>query len=125
MSAKGEATRRNIIETSLHVFSVKGYFNASINDIVQATGLTKGGLYCHFKGKEEIWRAVYEEAVEIWRSAVLKEVRSVDDPLDRIKQTVENVLLAYLGKDVFDGGVFSSTCWRNCPANPTPWDVKL
>lgn len=106
MSAKGEATRRNIIKTSLQVFSVKGYFNASINDILQATGLTKGGLYCHFKSKEEIWRAVYEEAVEIWRSAVFKDMRSVRDPLDRIKQTVENVLLDYLGEDVFDGGCF-------------------
>jgi TetR/AcrR family transcriptional repressor of nem operon len=106
VSAKGKATRKNIIESSLHLFSVKGYFNASINDILQATGLTKGGLYCHFKSKEEIWRAVYEEAVKVWRSVVFAAVRSVDDPLDRIKQTVENVLLTYLGDDTFEGGCF-------------------
>lgn len=106
MSAKGELTRRNIIEKSLQLFSVKGYFNTSISDILQATGLTKGGLYCHFKSKEEVWRAVYDDAVEIWRSVVFRDVRSVGDPLERIERTIENVLLNYLGKEVFDGGCF-------------------
>jgi TetR/AcrR family transcriptional repressor of nem operon len=41
MSAKGKLTRRNIIEKALQLFSVKGYFNTSISDILQATGLTK------------------------------------------------------------------------------------
>jgi TetR/AcrR family transcriptional regulator, transcriptional repressor for nem operon len=106
MSAKGELTRRNIIEKSLQLFSVKGYFNTSISDILQATGLTKGGLYCHFKSKEEVWRAVYDDAVDIWRSVVFKGLRSVADPLERIERTIENVLLNYLGKEVFDGGCF-------------------
>lgn len=106
MSAKGEATRRSIIETSLQVFSVKGYFNTSISDILHATGLTKGGLYGHFKSKEEIWRAVYDEAVTIWRAVAFTGLRSMDDPLERMEQTIENVLLNYLGEDVFDGGCF-------------------
>jgi TetR/AcrR family transcriptional regulator, transcriptional repressor for nem operon len=106
MSAKGELTRRHIIEKSLQLFSVKGYFNTSISDILQATGLTKGGLYCHFKSKEEVWRAVYDDAVDVWRSVVFKDVRSVADPLERIERTIENVLLNYLGKEVFDGGCF-------------------
>ncbi len=106
MSAKGELTRRNIIEKSLQLFSVKGYFNTSVSDILQATGLTKGGLYCHFKSKEEIWREVYDEAVEIWKTIVFKDMRSVTDPVERIERTIENVLLGYLGKEVFDGGCF-------------------
>jgi TetR/AcrR family transcriptional regulator, transcriptional repressor for nem operon len=106
MSAKGELTRRNIIEKSLQLFSVKGYFNTSISDILQATGLTKGGLYCHFKSKEEVWRAVYDDAVDVWRSVVFKDVRSIADPLERIEYTIENVLLNYLGKEIFDGGCF-------------------
>jgi AcrR family transcriptional regulator len=106
MSVKGELTRRKIIEKSLQLFSVKGYFNTSISDILQVTGLTKGGLYCHFKSKEEIWRAVYDDAVEIWKSVVFKDMRSIPGPLERIERTIENVLLDYLGKDVFDGGCF-------------------
>ncbi|GAB6904342.1 TetR/AcrR family transcriptional regulator [Desulfosarcina cetonica] len=106
MSAKGELTRRNIIEKSLQLFSVKGYFNTSISDILQTTGLTKGGLYCHFKSKEEVWYAVYEDAATVWRTMVFKDVRSIGDPLKRIERTIENVLLEYLGREVFDGGCF-------------------
>ena len=44
MAGKGTRTRQNIIEKSLQLFCVKGYYNTSINNILEATGLTKGGL---------------------------------------------------------------------------------
>lgn len=106
MSVKGEKTRRKVIERSLQLFSVKGYFNTSISDILQATGLTKGGLYCHFTSKEAVWRAVYDDAVRIWRSVAFKDVRDAADPLQRIERTIANVLLIYLGEEVFEGGCF-------------------
>ena len=77
MSTKGELTRQKIIEQSMQLFSVKGYFNTSIDSIVKAAGLTKGGLYGHFRNKEEIWYAVYEESVRIWKSVVLNGVRDL------------------------------------------------
>ena len=61
MATKGTRTRRNIIEKSMQLFSVKGYYNTSVSDILAATDLTKGGLYGHFASKEEIWYAVYEK----------------------------------------------------------------
>ena len=53
MATKGDLTRQNIIEKSMQLFSVKGYFNTSIAGIVKATGLTKGGLYGHFRNKKK------------------------------------------------------------------------
>ncbi len=106
MKNKGIQTRQNISNKSLQLFSVKGYYNTSINDILDATGLTKGGLYGHFRSKEEIWYAVYERAVEIWRQIVFQGIRDIPDPLDRIEKTVENHLRDYLGADVFKGGCF-------------------
>jgi len=106
MVSKGILTRQNITEKSLQVFSVKGYFNTSISDILEATGLTKGGLYGHFASKEDIWYAVYDEAVKIWRSIVFKDIKNVTNPLERIEITIENHLVSYLGEDVFDGGCF-------------------
>ena len=106
MAAKGIQTRRNIIEKSLQLFSVKGFYNTSISDIQEATGLTKGGLYGHFASKEDIWYAVYDEAVTIWKSIVFKDMRSNAGPLERIVTFIENDLEDYLGSDVFDGGCF-------------------
>ena len=106
MATKGTQTRRNIIENSLQLFSVKGYFNTSISDILDATGLTKGGLYGHFASKEDIWYAVYDEAVSIWKGIVFNGIRNNSDPLKRIEKFIENDMNDYLGADVFEGGCF-------------------
>ena len=106
MSKKGSITRQNIIIQTLQLFSVKGYFNTSLNDIMQAANLTKGGLYGHFESKDDIWQATYEEAVKIWRNIVLKDARSISDPIIRIQKTLENELKLYLGGNVFEGGCF-------------------
>lgn len=106
MRNKGTLTRQKITQKSLQLFSVKGYYNTSINDILSATGLTKGGLYGHFASKEDIWYAVYDEAVKIWRGIVFKDMRNLINPLERIEITIENHLSQYLGKDVFKGGCF-------------------
>lgn len=106
MVAKGVQTKQKIINKSLQLFSVKGYYNTSINDILEATNLTKGGLYGHFKSKEDIWYAVYDQAVTIWKDIVFKDIRKIDDPLKRIEKALDNDLQNYLGADVFKGGCF-------------------
>ncbi len=106
MTTKGQATRKKIIDRAVHLFSVKGYYNTSINDILAETGLTKGGLYGHFQSKEAIWYAAYDQAVSLWTSIVFDNVRQIDDPLERIKQALANDLRNYLGKDVIKGGCF-------------------
>jgi len=106
MRRDGKQTRQNVIEKSLQIFSVKGYYHTSISDVMAATGLTKGGLYAHFDSKEALWNAAYEKAVEIWRGIVFKGVRRVPDPLDRIAKTVENDLRDYCCGEVFEGGCF-------------------
>lgn len=106
MTPKGALTREKIVDESLQLFSVKGYYNTSVNDILQATRLTKGGLYGHFKSKEEIWKAVYERAVSIWRGLVFNNIRPIEDPIERIERLIENDMRDYLGGDVFDGGCF-------------------
>ncbi|MEN8243651.1 MAG: TetR/AcrR family transcriptional regulator [Thermodesulfobacteriota bacterium] len=106
VKSKGELTRQTIVDQSLQLFSVKGYYNTSIKDVLEATGLTKGGLYGHFTSKEEIWHAVYDHAVSIWRSLVFKDVRRCSDPLERLDAFIKNDLENYLGGEVFDGGCF-------------------
>ncbi len=106
MAGKGTRTRQNIIEKSLQIFCVKGYYNTSINDILEATGLTKGGLYGHFSSKEDIWYAVYDEALGIWRQVVFKGIQSNSSPLERIQTFIENDIKNKLGNGVFEGGCF-------------------
>jgi len=106
METKGERTRQLIIEKSLQLFSVKGYHSTSINNILEATRLTKGGLYGHFESKEAIWYAIYDEAVKRWHRVVFEGVNRITDPLQRIEQVIENDLMNYLGQNTFKGGCF-------------------
>jgi TetR/AcrR family transcriptional repressor of nem operon len=106
LPAKGAQTRENIIEKSLQLFCIKGYYNTSINDILQATGLTKGGLYGHFPSKEDIWYAVYNEALTIWKAVVFQGIELGSKPLERIQALIENDIRNKLGNNVFEGGCF-------------------
>lgn len=106
MKGVGSHTRQKIIDESLQLFSVKGYFHTSINDILAATKLTKGGFYGHFASKEDLWEAAYGRAIEIWKGIVFEGVRDIFDPLERISKTIENDLKNYVGSDVFAGGCF-------------------
>ncbi len=106
MVTKGSLTKQNIINESLQLFSVKGYYNTSINDILKATNLTKGGLYGHYQSKEDIWYAVYDQAVSIWKEIVFKDIQLIDDPIMRIQKALDNDLKNYLGANVFEGGCF-------------------
>ncbi len=61
---KGERTRQRIIEQAAPIFNQQGFAGASIQDILSATGLEKGGLYRHFASKEELAAEVFRYALE-------------------------------------------------------------
>ena len=53
-TSKGEQTRQNILEQAAQVFSIFGYAGTSLDALMQATHLTKGGIYNHFGSKESL-----------------------------------------------------------------------
>jgi TetR/AcrR family transcriptional repressor of nem operon len=52
--SKGVLTRRRIVEMAAPLFNQRGFAGCSMQDILDATGLQKGGLYRHFSSKEEL-----------------------------------------------------------------------
>lgn len=74
---KGEATRQRIIAQAAPVFNQMGYAGCSMHDLMEATGLEKGGLYRHFASKEEL-------AAEAFRFALAQSVKMRTDHLDDI-----------------------------------------
>ncbi|GAA2910967.1 ScbR family autoregulator-binding transcription factor [Streptomyces mexicanus] len=56
-------TRRLILEAAAAVFDAYGYRAAKLSDILERTNLTKGALYFHFAGKEDLARAVLEAQI--------------------------------------------------------------
>ena len=62
------------------MFAANGFQATRTEEIVQRAGLTRGALYHHFRDKEDLFRAVYEEvSVEVGQ---LLRRRSADGPSD-------------------------------------------
>lgn len=62
---KGEATRRLILERAAPVFNQRGYAGASMSELVDATGIEKGGIYNHFGSKEELAVEAFDYAISL------------------------------------------------------------
>lgn len=60
MPTKAERTTAYIIETVAPIFNKQGYIGTSMNDLTDATGLTKGALYGNFENKEALALAAFE-----------------------------------------------------------------
>lgn len=58
---KRETRKQEILAAATAVFAQKGFAGASMDDIVQASGLSKGGLYWHFKSKDDLIAAILSQ----------------------------------------------------------------
>jgi len=93
---KSEKTRQLIIEKSASLFNQNGYAGTSMQDIMHATGLTKGGIYGNFKKeggdkkgvKEEIAIAAFSYAVKVVNAEVRKRTFVIENSLDKLKAVV-------------------------------------
>ncbi|MEM6966927.1 MAG: TetR family transcriptional regulator [Bacteroidota bacterium] len=93
---KSDKTRLLIIEKAAVLFNQKGFDGTSMRDIMDATGLTKGGIYGNFKKedndkkgvKEEIAVAAFEHAVKVVKKEVQQRTFVIEHALDKLKAVV-------------------------------------
>lgn len=64
---KGEQTRQTILAEAAQVFSVKGYAGTSMDDLMRATQLTKGGIYNHFANKDALALDAFDFSINMIR----------------------------------------------------------
>ncbi len=57
--SKGEASQQRIVDAAYALFLEQGYHGTSMRQIAARAGITMGGIYNHFDGKESIWEAVF------------------------------------------------------------------
>ena len=62
--SENEDLREKILGTALQLFTTKGYFNTSVQDIRRAADISIGAVYHHFPGKEDIAKALYSNLLE-------------------------------------------------------------
>jgi len=60
-----------MLEVGLHLFSQKGFYCTSVEDIVREAGVGKGTFYRYFKSKEDIFVAILTQFLTEWGSSAL------------------------------------------------------
>ena len=89
---------RDILETAARLICEKGYEGASIQDIADAAGLTKAGLYHHIRSKEHLLLEIMNYGMDLFEEQVLSPVLPISDPVERLKACMEkNILLVTHG----------------------------
>lgn len=78
-------SRTRILDAALQVIRAKGYTATRVEDICAAAGLTKGGFFHHFKGKEDVAVAAAGRWTEISDAAFAQApYQLLTDPVQRL-----------------------------------------
>src|SRR5215472_791611 len=81
---KGARTRERIIEQTAPLFNQKGFFGSSLTDIMEATGLKKGGIYNHFGSKEELALQAFDYAAACVSERLSQMLTEKQTPVERL-----------------------------------------
>ncbi|MHA6287653.1 TetR/AcrR family transcriptional regulator [Maricaulis sp. CAU 1757] len=91
-TARGERTRRKLLDAAEDAFGENGFHTTSIGDITRRAAVALGTFYVYFDSKDEIFRALVAHMGEMTRSWIAEHVRDAGDRLE----TEREGLVAYI-----------------------------
>jgi AcrR family transcriptional regulator len=83
-----QEVRDRVLEAAETLFSKKGYYDTSMDEIVVESGLSKGAIYGYFESKEDLFIALQDRQLE----ASLNELRSTFTPGDSARTKLEKIV---------------------------------
>jgi AcrR family transcriptional regulator len=84
-----ELTRQLLLDAAIDVFAEKGYHGASLDDVADAAGFTKGAVYSNFTRKSDLFRALLER--EAGRAAEARRQAIEATPLELVPDVAEEL----------------------------------
>src|SRR4051812_3258800 len=115
--ADGERSRQAILLAAARLATTRGLASMSIGDLAEHIGMSKSGLYAHFRSKEEIELATIDTAVEIFTADVLEPTRDAKPGRARLVALTE-AFLSHLTRRVFPGGCFFAAAGAELDTRP-------
>ena len=80
--------RREICRRAARLFCEKSFEGASMQEIAEAVGLTKPGLYHYVESKEDLLFEIMNYGMDMLDEVVLTKVADVDDPVEKLRRTI-------------------------------------
>jgi AcrR family transcriptional regulator len=93
------ATRDRILDAALDVFARKGYHRAIVDDIVRASGTSKGAVYHHFTTKEAVFLALVDEFAGRLAAAVAESIAGRTGALAKVEGALTAALTTFAGNE--------------------------
>ncbi|MBP6298710.1 MAG: TetR/AcrR family transcriptional regulator [Anaerolineae bacterium] len=87
-----ESTKARILDAALDVFSTKGYHDATVDEIVEASSTSKGSVYFHFPNKQRLFIALVDRFADLLERRVIESITQHDAGIDRVRAALEACL---------------------------------
>lgn len=91
MTADKITTRQKISAAAKNLFSIHGYSETTINDIITAAGITKGAFYHYFKSKEAVCGEIIDSIQSEYQN-IFESLPKTANPLEKLKALIKQLL---------------------------------
>ncbi len=92
-----DSARGRLLAKAAHLFRVKGFERTTVRDLAREVGIQSGSIFHHFRTKEEILRAVMEEAILYNTARMEAQVNAAADSRTRVLALIRCELESILG----------------------------
>ncbi len=89
---KGDEKRQELLNTAERLFCQNGYEATSVQDILDAMKLSKGGFYHHYASKEEVLKALCDRRAARAAEFTAQELNAADTPLARLNAVLHGFI---------------------------------
>src|ERR1700730_7717286 len=90
--SKGEETQERIVAKAAALFNQRGLEGTSLADLMEATGLEKGGIYRHFPSKEAVAVEAFDYAWHLALETRMHDLDTISNSVDKLKRFVANFI---------------------------------
>jgi AcrR family transcriptional regulator len=115
----GQRSRNAILHEAARLATVEGIDGLSIARLADAVGMSKSGLFAHFRSKEELQLATIDTAGMLFDQHVVAPGLAAPTGIERLRQLAES-FLRHVEDDVFPGGCFFASVAAELDTRPGP-----
>ena len=85
-------TRQRILNAAINIFSQKGYHNAKVDEIVDASNSSKGAVYFHFPSKQDIFLGLVDEFASLLENRLLIAIDQQESGIQKVNAALQTCL---------------------------------
>ena len=92
-----ESARGRLLVKAAHLFKMKGYERTTVRDLANEVGIQSGSIFHHFKTKEEILKAVMEEAIRYNTERMKRALANSQTAKEKLLELIKRELTSITG----------------------------